>query len=46
MAVAVWTVHAPKGFFIDDGGYEYATIVAVASASTGSTSSVTITWWW
>ena len=32
MAVAVWMVHAPKGFFVDAGGYEYnAAIVEVAA---------------
>jgi putative oxidoreductase len=38
MAVAILKVHGPKGFFVQNGGYEYnliLTIAALALAATG-----------
>ena len=31
MAVAIAKVHAPKGFFVQNGGYEYNLVLAVAA---------------
>jgi len=31
MGVAIAKVHGPKGFFIQNGGYEYALVLAVAA---------------
>lgn len=31
MAVAIAKVHAPKGFFVQNGGYEYNLILAIAA---------------
>jgi len=31
MLVAIFKVHAPKGFFVQNGGYEYNVVLAVAA---------------
>ncbi len=31
MLVAIFKVHAPKGFFVQNGGYEYNLVLAVAA---------------
>ena len=37
MAVAVATVHGPKGFFVQNGGYEYNLILAIAALALAGT---------
>jgi putative oxidoreductase len=37
MAVAVATVHGPKGFFAQNGGYEYNLILAIAALALAAT---------
>jgi putative oxidoreductase len=37
MAVAVAKVHGPKGFFVQNGGYEYNLILAVAALALAAT---------
>ena len=31
MAVAIAKVHAPKGFFVQNGGYEYNLVLVIAA---------------
>ena len=33
MVVAIVTVHAPKGFFVSNGGYEYNLVLGIAALS-------------
>jgi len=33
MVVAIATVHAPKGFFVTDGGYEYPLLISTVAAA-------------
>lgn len=33
MAVAIAKVHAPKGFFVQNGGYEYNLVLAIAAVA-------------
>ena len=33
MVVAIVTVHAPKGFFVTDGGYEYPLLISTVAAA-------------
>ena len=33
MVVAIFTVHAPKGFFVTDGGYEYPLLISTVAAA-------------
>src|SRR5713101_6645682 len=37
MAVAIAKVHAPKGFFIQNGGYEYSLVLLVAALTLAAT---------
>jgi putative oxidoreductase len=37
MAVAVAKVHGPKGFFVQNGGYEYNVILAIAALALAAT---------
>lgn len=37
MAVAVGKVHGPKGFFVQNGGYEYNLILAIAALALAAT---------
>jgi len=37
MAVAVAKVHGPKGFFVQNGGYEYNLILAIAALALAAT---------
>ena len=37
MAVAVLKVHGPKGFFVQNGGYEYNVILAIAALALAAT---------
>jgi len=37
MAVAILKVHGPKGFFVQNGGYEYNVILAIAAAALAAT---------
>lgn len=37
MAVAVAKVHGPKGFFVQNGGYEYNLILAIATLALAAT---------
>jgi len=37
MAVAIVKVHAPKGFFIQNGGYEYSLVLLVAALTLAAT---------
>jgi len=36
MAVAIWKVHGPKGFFVQRGGYEYTLILLIVFAAIGA----------
>ena len=37
MAVAVAKVHGPKGFFVQNGGYEYNLVLAIAALALAAT---------
>ena len=37
MLVAIVKVHAPKGFFVQNGGYEYNLVLAVAALAVAAT---------
>src|SRR5882762_1156905 len=37
MAVAIAKVHGPKGFFVQDGGYEYNLVLIIAAIAVAAT---------
>ena len=37
MAVAIAKVHGPKGFFVQDGGYEYNLVLIVTALAVAAT---------